>query len=261
MIHPLDGVRLKLARAQEHLDEISFVSSRFKGSDCSIIRENDPNSDLVNIRLRLLQPPLKLSIIIGEFLYVTRSALDNLVSGLAENTTPNRTEAERRDNKFPICISPERFRGEVKGGRLNGVPDRAQAFIESVQPYNGGKRLDDPLWILNKLGNMDKHRALTVTTALTGTSLEAILLDRAGKQGYISVVGSTFRNGDVIAAYNLKDGGLDATYGKMKMQIKTSLFIAFQDAPVTDCDVRSILEQILRRVRNFIVPGLEPFFN
>jgi len=70
--------------------------------------------------------------------------------------------------QFPIADNPKAFKGAKR--RITDIPSGAQVEIEGLQPYN--RRQDDPtrdpLWILNELSNIDKHRLPHLTLFALG---------------------------------------------------------------------------------------------
>jgi hypothetical protein len=110
--------------------------------------------------------PESVSYMIGDCLQNLRSALDYLVWELclAANGTPT------ENNAFPICESSESFK-RLRARRLQGIADEAATQIELLQPYHREQYETDPLWILNKLTNVSKHRRLLVS------GLNVLLLD------------------------------------------------------------------------------------
>src|SRR5664279_2384307 len=94
----LDPVRLKLVRAEQHLEAILELLSGFRYGDCEIVPEEDPETNLGLLRVRLPTPPQMLVVIIGDLLFNVRCALDYLIWQLvlANGETPTRS------NSFPI---------------------------------------------------------------------------------------------------------------------------------------------------------------
>ena len=78
--NPVDGINLKLIRAQKHLDEVMGILSQLKVGQCLIRPERNENLGLLIQRIDI-QPktPPELSVVIGDFLFCIRSALDHLV--------------------------------------------------------------------------------------------------------------------------------------------------------------------------------------
>ena len=131
--------------------------------------EDDPDHPpekvvrLVSMRQPAIDPPLRLSILVGEVLFNLRSALDQLIWALAViGTGPG----ER--NQFPIFDTPEKFK-EFRERYLHGVRSEHRAAIEAYQPYKG--MLDGHyLRALASLNDIDKHRVVHASSqfALTG---------------------------------------------------------------------------------------------
>ena len=100
------------------------------------------------------------SIRFGESLHNLRSALDNLVWGLAtlDGTEPQRPKALQ----FPIVEKAADWQSESK--RISELSAAARSAIEGVQPFqrNGqdGNPENDPLLLLSRLNIVDKHRVL-----------------------------------------------------------------------------------------------------
>ena len=139
----------------------------YRQRNLQVVSQYDPNSKRATAILRLPVIDLMPSIIIGDFLHNTRSALDHLVWQLviANGQIPSNS------NMFPICNDSLSFAHQISRGRLNGIPLQAHARIEALQPYQRGKPLCDmhPLWILSELTNIDKHRSVNLTTVLADT--------------------------------------------------------------------------------------------
>lgn len=77
----LDNPRAKLGRAEEHLKALDKEARAFGEHDPnSIVRELDTRDKWVIYRIRVAEePPVRLGLIFGDYLYNLRSALDNLV--------------------------------------------------------------------------------------------------------------------------------------------------------------------------------------
>ena len=168
--HPLDGVRLKLIRAQEHFDLISSILGDFVNTECQIVAQRDSDTDITSLILHLPTPPLRVSLIVGDCLYNLRSALDHLVYQLVLKNQSVPTTA----NMLPICNSPDGYIRQLKRGRLDGVSAKAKAVIESLQPYKSGNKT---LWLLSALANVDKHQTVALTVA-SADQIQAIAVDQ-----------------------------------------------------------------------------------
>ncbi len=150
---------LKLTRAKKHLDDLDAELAAFKASakGYRIERADDVENQCHVIKVWLLDAPDQLSLVAGDAFFCMRSALDQLVWSLAKLTvsTPQRTQ-------FPILSEPASSQKEFRRG-LGGVPEDAIHEIEALQPHHRGAAFSrHPLWRLNTLCNIDKHRRIPV---------------------------------------------------------------------------------------------------
>jgi hypothetical protein len=246
MAYPLEGVDRKLDRAEEHLNAIGKLLRPYRYGSFHVVTQYGPNSTSRELVLRLPNPGLPPSIIIGDCLYNMRSALDHLVWQLVElNHHPAGTW-----NMFPICIDVLKFADDIRRKRLHGVSREAQTIIEALQPYHhrqGSGHLD-PLWVLNELANIDKHRTLNLTSVVATTiELEAGPIK-------VSIVGGEMADGAIL----LRD---DRVSDKVDMNAEGSMFVAFKDAPARKRDVLMELQKIFDFLRQQVLPRFQPFFD
>ncbi len=83
------------------------------------------------------------------------SRLDQLAWQLAllGNPTPS------KDVMFPILSEQKNNCREYFNKRVRDIPAKAVSIIDEIQPYKRGPNYrEDPLWQLNELSNLDKHR-------------------------------------------------------------------------------------------------------
>lgn len=150
---------LKLGRAKVHLQALDVELQRFKkGRPYTLERYDDLANQRHVLRIKHNDVPDPPCLIVGDALYCMRSALDQLVWSLAKLTVtlPEHTQ-------FPIFDKPlddpdriGRFESQTRG-----VPDKATAEIKAFQPYHRGASYKaHPLWRLNALCNIDKHRRI-----------------------------------------------------------------------------------------------------
>src|SRR6266545_1165396 len=254
MNHPLDGVRQKLIRAEEHLTPIKTGLEACL-EKCSMIsqRHIDAGNHQFRFTVGFPKPDLALSVIIGECLHNLRSALDHIVWQLvlANNQTPV------KENMFPVCDTPAGFARHVQKNRLRGVSVQAQAVIEGLQPYQGGQLNAHlhPLWVLNQLTNIDKHRTLALTT-IRGDNQNIVVIDGDGQIIGSAVPPKVLRDSTEI----IIDASSVSDVEKVIVEFKTKLTVAFNDAPVTDREVNSIMHGLCKFMKNSVVPAFEPFF-
>lgn len=176
----LSGSRAKLERAVELLNALNAeAEGLLQRKSHNIIQNADFQTGWNTLRPEPIQTPDRWSVILGEIVHDTRSALDHLVWQLvlAHGQQPGFM------NQFPIHSDRPRTKQDGKnraaGWRrsLNGMSPEATAFIKRMQPYQRRNRAGltsfVPLELLADLSNIDKHRTLvtTATVALPWTKL------------------------------------------------------------------------------------------
>lgn len=234
MTHPLDSARLKINRAHEHLAAIRSEIARHK-QNCSITIEPGVNPKIVNLVEKFPDPPIELSLLIGDCLYNLRSCLDHVAAQLVACNGHSPSHSQ-----FPICSKPAAFKS-ASSDQLKGALPGSVTVIEGLQPYKRVERLADcPLWCINKLGNIDKHRFLTTTTVATQTLL-----------GDIKPVKSKGANVWRVPA---------RVADKVKMELDQGVSIAFKDAPVAGRDVGIYMYVMEQYVVNVVFPTIEEVF-
>jgi hypothetical protein len=152
--------RAKLARAEEHLQELVAEAREFAASDPYSVVNEERAADLDVALIREREPPPhRLGLIFGDVLANWRSALDNLANQLVllnQNDPGNSTS-------FPIFSSEADFARRGKK-RIKGVSQKHAQIIEGLQPFRSG---DDPtvraLATVNEHVVVDKHRAIHPT--------------------------------------------------------------------------------------------------
>lgn len=162
---PLEGVGLKLSRAQHQLKELEAeVGKMFKSEDVCVPIPGNRSNGAPCIRVKNVpEPDPRIGVIVGDIAHNLRSALDHLIyqlsipAGAAEPADP---EAPA----FPITSSSSRWRSSR--GRLDQAPRGTKTRVERLQPYH---RRKDPetwlLWLLREISDIDKHRLLHVAPA------------------------------------------------------------------------------------------------
>lgn len=241
----VDNANLKIARAEEHLEAVEQEIRIFHESDpCTMVPKKHSQTGHFGFQITVPAVPRGAGIIAGDFATCLRASLDHLVWQLALLRTPS----PNRHTCFPIYGAIQKgtranFRKSVKD-----IPTQAASIIESMQPYNRGDSFrDDPLWKVNKLCNIDKHREIPTW----GTTAHVKMLLPKGAQV------RTIDDGNVVIA--IPEGGGVEPYTGMEPQLST-LDVFFGNTSVgiqlTVRDLRSIHEFI----RDEVIPRFEGFF-
>lgn len=165
----MESTDAKFARALEHFEAYNLAAAAFVESvEHNVMIKVNPGTGARWIVMWESDqyPPLRLATIVGDVLFNLRSALDNLVCGLARSVD---TFTACRKLEFPICTTPDLFDVAVnRRKRLTGLPDHAVRAIEAVQPFQTPSTVEiHPLWLLHELNNLDKHQSVHISIGAT----------------------------------------------------------------------------------------------
>lgn len=215
--------------------------------------EAQTGEDIYTAMLREEPDPLW-SVRTGECLYGFRSALDHLALELADKFTPTAPAAVVEGSEFPIFGSRAPTGAELKK-RIGAIDPAAQAIIEALQPHHRGDPdyTRDPLWMLNELCNVDKHRSLNI-----------VVVSNAGIASTVSggsIDAMTFTKGTLHhGAEVLRVKSSPGIPGQMQMEFKFSYVVSFGDGPPAfGQPVIGTLVAIERRIANDVFSPLARF--
>lgn len=182
MIYP----KLKLTRAKMHLDALNqFVEKWIASEPFEIYLYDDVRKHECKLLIKMGELPFEAALIAGDFICCLRSSLDYLAWQLATLTTT------KPSNKVCFPIYGKDSPGtqvSIKKSTV-GIPENAISIIKSFQPYHAGDAYKtSPLWILNKMWNIDKHRHIVlhsgaVELRFTHVTVEPLRFDKIGDLG------------------------------------------------------------------------------
>ncbi len=166
---------MRAVRAAHHLDEVRAVIASYRREHPNPVRVLIPEEQLATGEYRPIfdwasggiPPRLELSILVGEFAYNLRAALDYVVHQLARLDG-----APARYRYFPIERDPKQW-SKRRESWLAGIADQHVEILLRHQPFRGQKWLS----LLKAINNPDKHQSLTVVTSEFTTDL-TIVRDR-----------------------------------------------------------------------------------
>ncbi len=164
---PFHGARLKIERANEHINDLYRQSREFSNTrPYSVLVEDDPETGDSVLKISMDQPtPEKVLLTVGDAIHNLRSSLDFVMSDIEFETTTTRDP----HTSFPIRQCRDELVNAINGGlkkKGQWVPKSILDFIvDAVQPYKGGR--GEPLWSLNALDIEDKHRLLIAKKDIT----------------------------------------------------------------------------------------------
>ena len=178
MGHQLDGALLKIVGAKEHIESVKAEVKAYldtKPYDITPYEQTDlPITRDIHVHI---QPPRRLSILVGDCITNARAALDYIaqIAGQPFFVPPRtNTLSDRRFISFPISIKPYSTNMALTDAgyvnKLNrfanrGMPADIIEEIKAVQPHNTGY---EPLWWLHELVNFDKHCTLLLVAGRLG---------------------------------------------------------------------------------------------
>ncbi len=208
------AIAYKLTRAGKHLKALHRTIQRFlNGKANGVVNDytSEPGYLIVKAFARR-EPPPSCSGLIGETLYHDRAALDYMACDLARYNG----QVVDRNVEFPIFLRREDFRNSASGNLTDAVTKRMgllradhQAVIEDEQPFQRkhGDPEDDPLWLLYRLSNFDRHQFIHVTSVITNTSFHSFTPpEAAARFEQVSVSYGAFESEAEVARFRILDG-------------------------------------------------------
>jgi hypothetical protein len=250
VVHPLDGSRLKVQRAREHLKTLDDEMRAFSDSEpYRVVTEQEPETHDYVWRVFFnrpdVRPPDHLAVVAGDAIHNLRSALDYLAWQLAIIG-----RGADRGTYFPLFEDFEEYRRK-KPHPLGHVLDRHRTMVERLQPYHvwaamnagtGFPLANYALLLIGRLDNWDKHRLL-----LTGATFAVFRppVIRNLRRAKIKAPIGGFRVDDGAELYRITEiEALDPTL-KMDVESRLPFSVSFGDP--------SIPSQTLPRERDRVV--------
>ncbi len=163
--------RIKLKRANFHLEHVKHVLGTLhaKRDLYGLTVWDDPQTGERVVQASFPKEQfVALSIIAGEAIHQARSVLDHVVWALP------REGGRQKDRTSGFPIFSERDKYENRGrGMIKHLSPAAIAIIDRLQPIKPEpERLTEPLYILQDLWNIEKHRFLNFATIQMNTFQE-----------------------------------------------------------------------------------------
>lgn len=273
MNHPLDGARLKIVRAQEHLDCLQAeVGMYLQQHPYVVVVDKQTNLTTIDVST---EPPVRLSTLVGDCVTNARAALDYVIWELAQKYfDPPYVQADFNDRRmvsFPIHVSGEtkgyidrvnRLEKRLAGSRHSLTAADIRQQIETAQTHGGF----DTLGFLHTLVNADKHRMpLLVLTAID--NVRAALMP--GPYQPIHITGHGTEQGAKTLsnfggrAYSVSFGhdhtkAVTVDTGKVQVNVQVSVRVALKDSTMPHDTVDRTLAQIIKTVAN-VIPRFDKF--
>jgi hypothetical protein len=261
-LEPLDGVLLRLDRAQEHIDAIDAELRRFLDRDPYEFLPPEPHPDLRQIWCWVKvkeQVPANCSAMASDAIHNMRALLDNLMYALAVKHTGQDPPPFDGSIAFPIHTKSTMWNPNSR--KVGSIDPRARAIVESFQPYHRGQGSHEhPLWVLHELSNLDKHRFPQIVGMVVSTS--TFNFDKHVSGARVWLTDQPLRNGThVVGKIDLSRARTRAT-GPDEVEVSPSFGVGVcfdEPSPNTEDSAQIILEDDLLAFVREVVTELRPF--
>lgn len=250
----MESVDAKMIRAHEHIEMLDReITQYLSGVTVKIHLMTSPAQPLPWLVTYAddYVPPIRLSAIVGDCVHNMRSALDNLVCGLA--LTRDRF-CKCDDLGFPYTEHEAGWNGSSPL-KLAGVPKAAKKIIKKLQPWSDTVQ-PSPLVILNKLSNIDKHRQCNIAFACSTNTVFRVHCNdgqvveiRARKPLYF---------GDVQDFTLLIDKS--SVQPSARVEASGTFVLSFRESgPWSDLPVSRVLHQCCDHIEKNVIGALKRF--
>lgn len=196
-MHPLDGARERLKRADENIRNLHgeitdflapapVVTLEVKGNEPIVTDENRKAFEELRKFLDT-SVDLRFRVLAGEIIHHLRSAFDHVAWQLS---SPNLQANSPTQIEFPVCEEPPTVCGLTKNKmcgycrKVEGIASAtALSRIDTLQPYWAANPRRHPLWLINDMDNFDKHRELKMAVFMAKLNITGDVQVRGfGKQ-------------------------------------------------------------------------------
>ena len=257
-----NDIELKLGRARTHIAEFRTRAATIRNGYCTITPEEDQERQMTVMRISIEpKAPDELRLVAGDALFNLRAALDYVITQavLSNGHSPTRS------NQFPITQDAKSFQS-VGSRQLAGVSDEMRGVLETFQPYHPG---NEPLRVLSKLHNPDKHQRLNLT-AVVADSSHLRAFGGASPFGLLSDIplcdGGIF--GNIGIPWDLPEefASIRTRSLNARMEGECTQYVGFSDLfdPDEEEDgfeaADDTLERILKYVELRVLPAVRPHF-
>jgi hypothetical protein len=265
MTHPLDGARLRVIRAQEHLNSVvTDIGIYRREHPYEIVsQENDDHTSTQTVKIST-PPPVRLSMIIGDCVTNARAALDYTVWELARRYFDPRVDItksnDRRLASFKISenATNKNHVDWLMDLAKRKIPASAIDDIKEVQPYQSG---DDSLLWLQELVNTDKHQMPLLTIRVLGLVFDgatSVTLKAEGGGLDLASMSATGVTGVLLPIYpDTESVRVDSDSKPVETQ--SSIHLAGHKHASLGGPIDRTLEQIVKCVGD-IIPRFDVYF-
>jgi hypothetical protein len=218
-LQPFEGSIQRIARAEVHRKTLADVWNQYLEEDPYIphIRVNDDGSGSISVRAGW-NLPTDLSLVLGEFLYQLRAALDGAIYDAVVIASGKNPPPNHQDLQFPICSTADQFNNARKA-MIAALSEKCKTQIELFQPYNMPDitpelmvfNFNRSLSILNDWARKDRHRRLHMVASFASEARPKLRLPAGVTVTTFEVIEETvlLENEVTIATFQLAGYGSD----------------------------------------------------
>lgn len=242
-VDDLEGIRQKILRAGEHLQEVTEAVSEYVvtgeyGIKDQLERQIPEKSGRPGRTWRVdigTPPPPRIAVLCGDVLHNIRSSLDHLAWALVIQSGG---QPQIPGTRFPILKEGSRRPPTIEGG----VPAAVSEILDVVQPYQAGHQ---PLAQLAELSNIDKHRRLNVVAISLG-QITIRFVDQ-GRTGHVSGGGEH----GALLFWDLEES--DAYDPETRVELEYEPILGFREQGVSGIEADVLLRRILDHARDQVI--------
>lgn len=255
----LGGARAKIDRAIQHLQNVDVAVGQLWAAErqnaIAAVSDSVPcykveGEDIIVFHPHSTPVDPSLTLIVGDCIHNTRSALDHLVYQLAilNRADPNKIT---RIN-FPVCLKDGIFK-DITSSKIAPFIDKGPfTEIKKLQPYSTGNAERDILWILSQLDIIDKHRLLIVTQMKVRPTA-FVVTNESGQEATAYLPPCDWKASEAgTELLRFKLAGMPP--GKVKMQVQTAMTVQIERSGLS-CDgmiVQAILNECIQYTLSII---------
>lgn len=253
---PLEAATIRLDHACAHLDSLKEeVRMYLDTQPYRVVAHDEPEEGRYVYRCEIGQPPTpRVGLLVGDVVHSIRAALDNLVWGFArlQHDPPKNPRLA-----FPIFKDFTGKRGWQATGQdaalRASLPRVVADAVRDIQPWKVSKSdpTQDPLWVLDRLWNDDKHRSFVTTGSAGGMS--EIFMRHVSAQGFNGpwIQYGAFESGEIVGGF----GYTPNTKAEVDAEAKFAFDIALpKEGPTFGAPAVPLLVGLHDYVRNTVLP-------
>jgi len=248
---------LKINWAQKQLEQLTQAEIDWFKNQENVSHRVYPNPDspgnfIFEVSAKEI-PVAPLSLVVGDIIQNIRNSLDHAVYELGVKNNHPDFNTNSHNSQFPIIGNQSRAgnpsNGEEnfersKSAFIKYISNDAQDFLKTVQPFNMDDQYNEhPLWLLNKLSNIDKHRFLHVGAGFSGS----FKIEKCRIEGDFSTPPALIdENKTIIKFGNISPIDPEANLDDL---VSPRMVICFRDGPLRE---KPIIET-LKNIHSYVV--------